>query len=259
MHIDISLARRFRLLVLVISVFTLANHATLALASPGSTTWGENVSGSGIIKKETRDMDHFTAISLNLPANVELRQGNTENVTIETDDNLLPLIETVVEGGTLNIRLVQRNVSVRFNTLKIIIEAKNINSLTTGSAGSIYAENLRTSNLHVGIGGATTFRIKSLESESLTVALDGSGTFEAGGRANKVSLAIDGSGSVEAAQLSTKSVNINVAGAGKAVVWAKDTLSLNIAGAGDVKYYGDPKVSKSVTGAGSVTRLGSTP
>jgi len=259
MHIDIKLARRFRFLVLVISVLSLANHATSALASPESTTGGENVSGSGIIKKEIRELGHFSAISLNVPANVELRQGNTERVTIETDDNLLPLIETVVEDGALNVRLVQRNISVRFNTLKIIIEARTINSIVTGSAGSIYAESLRVPRLRADISGSATLRIKSLDSDSLTAALGGSGTFQAGGRANTVSLSIEGSGSIEAAQLSTKNVNINVAGAGKVVVWARDTLSLRITGAGDVKYYGDPKISKSVTGAGSVMRLGSAP
>ena len=44
---------------------------------------------------------------------VELRIGNSEGITIETDDNLLPLIETVIENGTLKIRPVKRNMNLQ--------------------------------------------------------------------------------------------------------------------------------------------------
>jgi hypothetical protein len=46
----------------------------------------------------------FNGVALNVPGNVELRIGNTDSVTIEADDNILPLIDTAVENGTLRIR-----------------------------------------------------------------------------------------------------------------------------------------------------------
>ena len=41
------------------------------------------------------------------------------SVTIETDDNLMPLIETVVENGTLQIRTTRRNIGIEPRRLNL--------------------------------------------------------------------------------------------------------------------------------------------
>jgi hypothetical protein len=59
-------------------------------------SWGgRSVTASGNVKTETRDVTGFSGISLSLPAKVTIKQGNKEGVIIESDDNFLPLIETV--------------------------------------------------------------------------------------------------------------------------------------------------------------------
>ena len=112
-------------------------------ASPAAHAWDWNlglwksVSGSGTIKSETRVVPGFTGISLCLDGLVEIRQGGTEGVTIETDDNILPLLETAVENGTLKIRPATGSTSFRTRKLKIIVYAKTIDTLAIAGSGSI--------------------------------------------------------------------------------------------------------------------------
>ena len=219
----------------------------------------KSVSGSGTIKSETRAVSGFSGISLSVNGLVEIQQGSAEGVTIETDDNLLPLLETVVEHGTLKIRPVTRNTSFRTKKLKFIVYVKTIESLDIAGAGDIRADALKASALKTSIAGSGDIRIKSLDTGALSVSIAGSGDFTAGGRAASMDASIAGSGDIKTGNMETNAVEISIAGSGDATVWARETLKVSVVGSGDVKYYGDAQVKKSIGGAGSIKRLGAAP
>lgn len=229
------------------------------VAAPWS--WGgEQVQGSGRIVKQARQVGNFKGLSLSVPAHVELRIGNTEGVTIEADDNLLPLLETVVEDGTLEIRPARRNLNFRSKSIRVVVQARSIERLALGGSGSIDADVLRAPRLTVEIGGSGSVNLKGLESDTLSVAVGGSGDLKAGaGSAGKLSVSIGGSGDVDLGRVQAGSAKISIAGSGEATVWPRNELSVSIAGSGDVNYYGDPRVSKSSVGSGDVRRLGAAP
>jgi hypothetical protein len=220
---------------------------------------GKMVAGSGKLKTETRAVSGFTGISLFLGGVVEIRQGNTEGVTVETDDNLLPLIETVVEHGDLKIRTAPANLSYTTRQMKFVVSAKNIDSLAIAGSGDILSEALKAAALKASISGSGDIRIKSLEAGTLTVSIAGSGDFAAAGHASSMHARIAGSGDIQAENLEAKTVDVGIAGSGDATFWVRNTLNANVAGSGDVKYYGDARVKKSIKGSGSLERLGAAP
>jgi hypothetical protein len=243
----------------IVLAAALACAATPSMA--GSWSWGgEQVQGSGSIKRQARQVSHFTGRAFEVPGRLELRLGDTESVTIETDDNLLPLVETVVENGTLKIRPSKRNLSLRTKNLKIVVTARQIERLALGGSGTVDADTLRAPRLNIDLGGSGEINVRSLDSESVAVSLGGSGDFKAGsGQARKLSVSIGGSGTVDMGKVQSDSASISVAGSGEATVWARHELSMTIAGSGDVNYYGDPRVSKSVVGSGDARRIAAAP
>jgi hypothetical protein len=249
------LTTRLAPLMLALAAFAIAVPAAPALAGAGWSS--ERVQGSGNIKSETRAVGHFTGVAMGLPGNMELRIGTTEGLTIETDDNLLPLIETVVENGTLKVRPSKRNMNFDTRRLKIVVTAKSIDNLSLGGSGSIDSDALRAPKMHIDLGGSGSINVKGIESESLSVSLGGSGGLKVGaGNAPKLSVSLAGSGDIDLGQVQSVDASVNVAGSGDAKVAVRDRLSVAIAGSGDVNYYGDPKVSKSVIGSGGTNRLG---
>jgi hypothetical protein len=250
---------RVRLAGLMIALPVLAIAIASAIPPAQARGWSlwEHVHGSGRIKTETRMPGHFSGLALDLPASVELRIGATESVTIETDDNLLPMIETVVENGRLQIR--PSTFGSNFDTahLKIVVRARAIDRLALGGSGSIDADPLRAAKLTINIGGSGSISVKSIDADALSVSLGGSGDLKVdGGAVSTLSLSIGGSGDVDLGKLKTVNASVNIAGSGDATVSARDTLAAAIAGSGDVNYYGDPRVSKTVVGSGSTNRLG---
>ena len=250
--------RALRHLVLAMSAIAFAMPASQVAAS---SSWSsEKVQGNGNIKKQARELGHFTGVSLALPAQMELRMGNTESISIETDDNLLPLIETVIEDGTLKIRPNKRNLNLNSKTMKIVLQAKDVSRVALGGSGSIDADALKGGKLQFDLGGSGSISVKGVESDSMSVNVGGSGKLKTGGGWTKqLSVSIGGSGDVDVGQVKAKDGSVSVAGSGEATVAVSDALSVTIAGSGDVNYYGDPKVSKSVVGSGGVKRAGAMP
>lgn len=236
----------------------LAGAAAPSMA--GGWPFGETVQGSGLVKRQARQVAHFTGIAFELPGKLEVRSGDSEAVTVEADDNLLPLVETVVENGTLKIRPAKRDMNLRSRNLKVVVNARQVERLALGGSGSIDADSLRGARLNVDIGGSGDVNVRNLDSQSVAVTLGGSGDFKAGGgTARQLSVSIGGSGTVDMGRVQSDNVSINVAGSGEATVWARHELNMTIAGSGDVNYYGDPRVSKSVVGSGDARRIAAAP
>lgn len=249
-----------RHVVLAVAALAFAVPAVQVAASPLDWISGEKVRGNGVVKKQTRALAHFTGVSVSLPASVELRIGNTESVTIETDDNLLPLIETSIENGTLKIRPTKKNMNLQTRIMRIVVQAREVERISLGGSGSIQSDALRGGKLQFDLGGSGSIDVKGIDGESVAVTVGGSGNLKSGGGTVKtVSVSIGGSGDVDLGQVRSNEASVSVAGSGEATVWAREALSVTIAGSGDVNYYGDPKVSKSVVGSGGARRIGGAP
>ena len=225
---------------LLLAVCALAIPAAPALASPLDWISGNSIQGSGKLQKQTREVGSFHGVALNVPGTVELRIGNTDSVTIEADDNILPLIETAVENGTLRIRPAKRNANFRQSSLTIVIQARQVERISVGGSGNVTATGLRAEKLRFDVGGSGSINARDLDSRAVAVAIGGSGNIQAG-------------------RLAAREVQVSIGGSGEAQVWAKDDLSISIGGSGEVSYYGDPRISRSMQRSSSIKRLGAAP
>ena len=237
--------------------------ATLGLLCAPAQAWdwslGTRVAGSGQITTVQRQVTGFKGIALEVPAMVNVVQGDSEGVLIETDDNIAPLIEAVVENDQLKIRLAQRFTSIRPKSLKVTVNARLVESLSISGSGDIQSSQLKSGTLATRISGSGDIRIAKLDVDTLSVSISGNGDFSAGGRADSVRSSISGSGDIKTSTLAARNVKLSIAGSGNAQVWASQGLTISIAGSGDVGYYGDAAVTQSVSGSGRIKKLGAAP
>jgi len=254
------LARLLHAVTLSLGLCALAAPLAPAHASPADWfSGGKSVQGSGKLQQQTREVGRFNGLALNLPGQVTLRLGERESVQIETDDNLLPLIDTVVENGTLRIRGSKRNTSLRAKSLKIVVTTRQIERISVGGSGNVDARGLHGDKLRFDVGGSGNITAHELDSAALTIAIGGSGNVTASGKTQQLSASIGGSGEIEAGRLAANAAQISIGGSGTAEVWAREALSVSIGGSGEVRYYGDPSISRAVQRAGSIKRLGAAP
>ena len=234
--------------------------AAVALASPHARadSWGgTKITGSGVTMTETRPASGVRSVSLGVHARVELRQDGAEGLTITGDDNIVPLIETVVDNGALKIRWAGKgSYSASYQKLEIVVTAKSIDGLTVGGSGKIHAAQLAAGDLRATIAGSGGINIDQLDAKTLRVNIAGSGDLAAAGRVDQLDVTVAGSGDLKAPKLESRTAKVSIMGSGDATVWATETLNATVAGSGDVKYFGKPHVSRTVAGSGSVVAAG---
>ncbi|MBL0141249.1 MAG: DUF2807 domain-containing protein [Betaproteobacteria bacterium] len=229
--------------------------APAALALFGSTS----ITASGKVVTESRPAKGYTGIGVSVPGTVVLRQGPSESVTLDADDNLMPEIETAVERGSLKIRFKRPLDISGKSTIRILVTGPAFDSLAVSGSADVVSEALKARSLEVAIAGSGDVKIARLDVDTLRLSIAGSGDFQAAGRAGELSATIAGSGDIGAGRLECRRVSVSIAGSGDATFWARESLDATIMGSGDVRYHGDPAVTRKIAGSGSLKRLGSAP
>jgi hypothetical protein len=209
--------------------------------------------GSGNARTEAREANGFAAIAMRGDIDVVVRQGAKEAVQVSTDDNLLPLLETVVDNGTLRIQW-KRGESIRTKSkAQVTVDVVKLTAVSLSGAGDLKVEPLKTPMLALSISGSSDAKLNQLDTGELKINISGSGDVLASGKAAKLDISIAGSGDVQARELAADEASISIAGSGDAKITAAKTLAVAIAGSGDVEYGGGAVLAKSrVAGSGSI-------
>ena len=214
----------------------------VAIALLGSATYvaartAEPVEGSGVAKTEPRDVGEFDKVHLNGSPNVNIVIGPERSVSVTADDNLLAVIDTVVEDGTLVI-----GGREHFRTRLGVTVQITVPSLT-----------------HVAVHGSGDVTVKQLDAKKFKAEIQGSGDISVAGRAEELDVEIQGSGDVKLDELAARRAAVEVQGSGDSTVKVSDELTVHVMGSGDVKYIGEPNVTKTGEegeGAGNVKKVG---
>ena len=234
------------------------NPSMLTFMQNGEPFFGPGERGSGNVVTTTRDVQDFLAIEVDYPAQVFIKQGETESVEIEAEDNLLPGLKTEVRNGTLDIFYKAEN-GKHVNPTKIVkitIVVKDLAEVNLSSAGELTIEDLETDNLDVSLTGAGNVKLNNILVQNLALSLSGAGSTTGSGTADDLDLDISGFGDFKGAELHSKTARVTISGAGSATVWVDSELTAEVSGAGSGNYYGSASVTRSINGVGSVKHLG---
>jgi hypothetical protein len=250
-----------RLLQRAMALLTPALLAAAVAVQPApALAWGTNTTvGSGKLASETRTVPEFHGVAANGSIDLVVKQGPQAPVKIEADDNLLPILETVVESGRHGPVLVVRtkkgtNYSTR-NKVLVTVTIPKLVSVSVAGSGDAKIEPFTTSGaLRLAVAGSGSIALDNLSTDEINASISGSGDIGGSGKAGKLDISIAGSGDVKLAGLRADEVKIGIAGSGDAQVQAHKTLDVRIAGSGDVVYSGEAAVKSSIAGSGDVRK-----
>jgi hypothetical protein len=234
------------------------NPSMTGVFHDGDFYFGPGDRGSGNMITSSREVYGFHAIELDYPAKVFIKQGSSESVKIEAEDNLMPLLKTEVRNGRLKIfyrKSGEKHVNPT-ETVVINITVKQLDEVNFSSAGELILEDIKTDKLEVSLNGAGTLDLRDVEAESLQVSLSGAGSMSASGKVDELDVNISGFGDFKGEDLQSQTAVVSISGAGSATVWVEDKLDAEISGAGSVNYYGSPSVTKQIGGLGTVNKSG---
>ncbi len=248
--------------VLFVKIFLVSLGALVlaTLAAIALLAFGRHEAANDV-QTESRVVQGFSRVSIIGLADVELRQGGTEGVTIDAPKSLLRRIRTEVHDRTLTITMTRQRSWLDWtewthhqHSPRVTIDFIQLERLESSGATKIVADNLRSDELRLDFAGACSLRVKNLQATKLF--LEGSGAIKAqlAGKVTEQRIELSGAGSYDAPDLVSDKASVEVSGAGKAIVNATSTLSVDLSGAGLVEYLGDPKLTQEISGIGRIRR-----
>lgn len=201
------------------------------------------IQGSGNVVTEERPVGDFTAVNFTGFGELTLIQGDSEALTIETDDNLLPYIQTTVSQGMLTIRFDERSWTpiVRpTDSIRYRLTVKTLTHLELSGAGTVTAAALQADHLALVESGAGEIELAKLTANAVTVEMSGAGTIKLAGQVDEQTVELSGLGAYHADNLASQTARVTLSGAGEATVWVNKQLDAEMSGAGTIQYYGSP-------------------
>jgi len=210
------------------------------------------VIGSGRLVHQARPITGVRGVEIRGPVNLVVQQGKNEVLTLHTDDNIAPLIDTPVENGILRISI-KPGASFRIqHGIGATLQVQHLESIKILGSGDLRCAQLQGELLELTVHGSGDVRIDALEVGAVAVLVQGSGDVDLSGRVPKQGFVIEGSGDIHAEELAGQDVAVRIGGSGDASVWATQSLSVEIGGSGDLNYRGEPKLTKNVHGSGEI-------
>jgi hypothetical protein len=221
---------------------------------------GKQIVGSGKVITETRQVEGFTQIEATCSADVTIELGGPLAVSIEGEDNILPLLETRVSSGIFTIATKPDSDFRTTKPLSVHIRVPVLTAIRETGSGDVTVSEWVSDNVELETNGSGNIQIGYLESRLLKARLTGSGDINIkAGKGVYQSINTSGSGDFNDPSIEATEVDATTSGSGNIIVWVNHTLSATSSGSGDIRYYGSPQVTKNSTGSGSVERLGDRP
>jgi hypothetical protein len=192
--------------------------------------WG--VDGSGTPLTERRAAGDVSEIEVHGDVRVEIEVGDDTGIEVSGDDNVVPLIETRVDGDRPSIR----------SKRDFDAEVPLVVRVTMPDVRKIEGS------------GAVDIAVDGVDNDELAIEVSGAATVSARGRTDRLHVDISGSGEAALAELEARAVDLELSGAGEVDLGEPEELDVDVSGAGTVRYAGSPRIDQDVSGAAKIVR-----
>jgi len=235
-------------------LLVLLSAAILVFSSCRFVT-GQRIRGNGNVRTETRSPGNFKSVASHGSFDVFVSSGE-QGVKIEAEENLLPYIETYVEGSTLHVQTKDDYWLRPGRKVKIYVSSPDFESIQSYGSGDITGESKITnsSKLELGVNGSANIKM-DVDAPEINTETNGSGDIFLRGETKSFEGEIHGSGNIKAIDLRSNDARIEIYGSGNADVFVDGKLDVHVAGSGDVNYRGNAQVSSSMAGSGRVKKI----
>jgi hypothetical protein len=195
------------------------------------------VKGSGNITSIETDVEGFNSVEVIGEGVLIIEQGNSENLVIETDDNLMEYIKASISGEKLKIDTIGEK------------------GYDLAPTDSIYYY-LKVKDLEeLRLTGAVNVRCESLQTSILDMDMRGVANVELSGEVDNLKIFIDGVGNLKGMDFLSEECSISGTGNADIVISVSEKLDIGFKGVGSIKYIGDPEVKEDIDGLVDVEKI----
>ncbi len=212
------------------------------------------IEGSGQEKTKTFQLDVFEKIEIDGSGKIILQQGNTQEVKLVADDNIIEFVNITVSRNRLKIKNTECFDS--YGQLTVYVTIPNFKELTINGDADVSTAGLFTcDDFDCDLNGSGKVKL-NMNCDDITTDINGTGRIIYEGQCDTHDVNLDGSGILETTKMIARDFDIDLKGTGSAKIQALDDLNIKIDGTGNVYYKGKPKnLNTQINGTGKVQAI----
>jgi hypothetical protein len=185
--------------------------------------------------KETREVRGFSRVAVGNQGDLFIRMGDKEALVIEAQKNLIDLIETRVEGKTLEITTRPRTQIRSRKPIRYYLTAKHLEGLIVFSSGDIEAPDMEADKFSVIISSSGDVKIEKLYARVLEVRISSSGDLIIdGGEAKEQDIRISSSGDYKGRGLVSREADVSLSSSGDLYVRGNPNIDAHTTSSGRI-------------------------
>jgi hypothetical protein len=193
---------------------------------------------------QNRNVKDFNAIDVSTGIDLYITMGNTEEVKVVADDDIIDDIKTEVRNGTLHIFQKHNN---WFNwggnkTRKVYVTVKELNAIDASSGSDVESENtLEGEELKVSTSSGSDVELDVYYKNFSIDASSGSDA-EISGKVKYLTAEASSGSDIDASGLESQYCKVRGSSGSDISVRVSDELVAHASSGADITYYGDPKM-----------------
>lgn len=208
-----------------------------------------SIKGNGNVVEETRDLDEFSKISVSRGMNVYISQGTTAKVVVKADENLLKVIDTYVDDGTLKVTALKGIRNATSN--KVYVTVTDLEYIKSTSGSNIFSEDsLKIKNLEIKSTAGSNIRL-SIDADGLNISAAAGSNISLDGKAKSVNMKASSGSNIKAGELQTEKCDAKVSSGANIWIKVQNELNAKSSSGGNLFYSGEPnplRITKSSGG-----------
>jgi hypothetical protein len=217
-----------------------------------------DIHGDGSDVTVIRNITSFDKLHNSISAQVTVVRGDTYQVKIEGEKNVIDALATDVKDGELGIHFpFLRNIRMTRKLLVTVTTPGELSEVANSGSGGIRTDGLfKSAAMRVRNSGSGVIELE-LRTDQLDMSMSGSGNIRVKGRAKQLECNISGSGNIRGDDLAIdEHSQIHVSGSGSCTITTNGVIDGRISGSGGINYSGNPsEVNVTHSGSGRAHRI----
>ncbi|NCB06689.1 MAG: DUF2807 domain-containing protein [Bacteroidia bacterium] len=199
----------------------------------------------GSDKTEIRNLKDFTEIKVSTGIDLFLKMGDTEEVKVVADDEIIDNLITEVSNGELRIYMKKTN---WFNwngmtkTRKVYVTVKELNRIEASSGSDVRSENTLTGESLAIEASSGSDVFLDMIYKNISVSTSSGSDAKLTGKAKTLKAEASSGSDINARELSTSVCNVNASSGSDITVTVSDELVARASSGSDIRYYGNPGI-----------------
>lgn len=206
-----------------------------------SVVSAQKVSPSGNQISKDINIKPFDHLVIKNNFEVTISQGETESLSLQGDENIMPYLEIKQNNGKLTIGLEDGLTLSNIDPIIVSITLINLKKLEISGINDVKSNSIiNIDQLDLQISGKTNLTI-DIKVNQLDCDISGISNIDIKGSTNTLNIESSGKSNIRVNDLKAKNVKLESSGISNIDVHASHSLYIESSGLGNIRYKGEPK------------------